>query len=43
MLLDTTAGHAHWQRVSYDIEATQKAMLDAGLPPRLARRLSFGQ
>lgn len=43
MLLDTTAGQAHWQRVSYDVEATQAAMRDAGLPPRLARRLSFGQ
>ncbi|MGD0861368.1 MAG: metallophosphoesterase family protein [Candidatus Limnocylindrales bacterium] len=43
MVLDTAAGHARWERVSYDIDGTQKAMLDAGLPPRLARRLSFGQ
>ena len=43
MLLDTAAGQAIWQRVSYDIVATQTAMRDAGLPPRLARRLSFGQ
>jgi diadenosine tetraphosphatase ApaH/serine/threonine PP2A family protein phosphatase len=42
MLVDTAAGHATWQRVRYDIEATQAAMLEAGLPPRLARRLSFG-
>ena len=43
MLLDTAAGHATWRRVQYDIEATQAAMRGAGLPPRLARRLSFGQ
>jgi diadenosine tetraphosphatase ApaH/serine/threonine PP2A family protein phosphatase len=42
MLVDTAAGFATWQRVRYDIEATQAAMLEAGLPPRLARRLSFG-
>jgi predicted phosphodiesterase len=42
LLVDTTAGHATWQRVRYDVEATQEAMLVAGLPPRLARRLSFG-
>lgn len=43
LILDTGAGFATWQRVAYDIEATQAAMLTAGLPPRLARRLSFGQ
>lgn len=43
MVLDTAAGLATWQRVAYDIGATQAAMLTAGLPPRLARRLSFGQ
>jgi len=43
LILDTTAGRATWQRVAYDISATQAAMLAAGLPPRLARRLSFGQ
>jgi len=43
LILDTTAGHATWRRVAYDISATQTAMLAAGLPPRLARRLSFGQ
>ena len=42
MLVDTAAGHATWQRVRYDIEATQAAMVAAGLPPRLARRLRFG-
>ncbi|MGA3029593.1 MAG: metallophosphoesterase family protein [Candidatus Limnocylindrales bacterium] len=43
MILDTTAGHATWQRVAYDIGSTQASMLAAGLPARLARRLSFGQ
>jgi predicted phosphodiesterase len=43
LILDTTAGHATWQRVGYDISATQTAMLAAGLPPRLARRLSSGR
>jgi predicted phosphodiesterase len=42
MLIDTDAGYFTWQRVSYDIEATQAAMLRVGLPARLARRLSFG-
>ena len=28
---------------SYDIAATQRQMLDVGLPPRLAERLSFGR
>ncbi len=43
MIIDTEAGHATWRRAAYDIEATQAAMLAAGLPQRLARRLSFGQ
>jgi predicted phosphodiesterase len=43
MILDTTAGRATWQRVAYDIDATQRAMLAAGLPTRLARRLSVGR
>jgi predicted phosphodiesterase len=43
MILDTAAGQADWHRVRYDIGATQEAMLAVGLPPRLARRLSFGQ
>jgi hypothetical protein len=42
MLIDTAAGRATWQRVRYDVEATQAAMLEAALPPRLARRLGFG-
>jgi predicted phosphodiesterase len=43
LILDTTAGRATWQRVAYHIEGTQKAMLEAGLPARLARRLSSGR
>ncbi len=43
MLMDTDAGLVTWHRVEYNIEATQAAIRDAGLPPRLARRLSFGQ
>ena len=42
MLIDTGAGHVVWHRVEYDIKATQAAMMTAGLPPRLARRLGFG-
>ncbi|MGD0019632.1 MAG: metallophosphoesterase family protein [Candidatus Limnocylindrales bacterium] len=42
MVIDTDARVVTWQRVSYDIEATQAAMLEAGLPHRLARRLSHG-
>jgi predicted phosphodiesterase len=43
VILDTAAGLATWRRVAYDIGATQAAMKAAGLPPRLVRRLSFGQ
>jgi len=43
MLIDTDAAQATWHRVEYDIGATQAAMAAAGLPPRLARRLSFGR
>jgi predicted phosphodiesterase len=42
MILDTGLGEAAWRRVEYDIEGTQRAMLEAGLPPALAGRLSFG-
>jgi len=43
LILDTAEGLATWRRVAYDIGATQAAMKAAGLPPRLIRRLSFGQ
>jgi diadenosine tetraphosphatase ApaH/serine/threonine PP2A family protein phosphatase len=31
------------RRVSYDIQAAQKKIIDAGLPPRLAARLAVGR
>ncbi len=40
--LDTDAGTVTWRRVAYDIEAVRLAMLDAGLPGRLADRLRVG-
>jgi predicted phosphodiesterase len=42
MIIDTGLGEAAWRRVDYDIEGTQRAMHDAGLPPALAFRLSLG-
>ncbi len=42
MLFDTDAYAASWQRVEYRIEDTQARMLELGLPPGLARRLTFG-
>ncbi len=42
-LLDTDAGAVtHW-RVAYDIAETQRRMAEAGLPPKLAARLSDGR
>jgi predicted phosphodiesterase len=43
MLIDTAAGHAAWHRVEYDVAATQAAIVAAGLPLHLARRLSSGR
>jgi diadenosine tetraphosphatase ApaH/serine/threonine PP2A family protein phosphatase len=40
--LDTEAGVATWRRIAYDIEIVRSAMLDAGLPGRLADRLRLG-
>jgi diadenosine tetraphosphatase ApaH/serine/threonine PP2A family protein phosphatase len=40
--IDTDAELATWRRVAYDIEAVRTAMLDAGLPGRLAERLRVG-
>jgi diadenosine tetraphosphatase ApaH/serine/threonine PP2A family protein phosphatase len=42
LILDTASGRATWQRVAYDVAATQAEMLAAGLPPYLARRLASG-
>jgi diadenosine tetraphosphatase ApaH/serine/threonine PP2A family protein phosphatase len=40
--IDTDAGLATWRRTGYDVEAVRTAMLDAGLPARLADRLRIG-
>jgi diadenosine tetraphosphatase ApaH/serine/threonine PP2A family protein phosphatase len=40
--IDTAAGLATWRRTAYDIRAVRSAMLDAGLPRRLADRLEVG-
>jgi diadenosine tetraphosphatase ApaH/serine/threonine PP2A family protein phosphatase len=42
MLIDTDAGLVTWHRVEYDVSATQEAIMAAGLPSNLARRLSVG-
>jgi hypothetical protein len=42
-MLDTDANTAVFRRVAYDIDRTQRLMRDAGLPPRLAERLSYGR
>jgi diadenosine tetraphosphatase ApaH/serine/threonine PP2A family protein phosphatase len=42
LVIDVDAGLCTWQRVAYDIRPVQKAMLEAGLPRRLADRLGFG-
>ncbi len=43
MILDTAACSVTWRRAAYDVVATQVAMVAAGLPPRLVRRLNCGQ
>jgi diadenosine tetraphosphatase ApaH/serine/threonine PP2A family protein phosphatase len=40
---DGGADAIEFRRVRYDIDLTQRLMRDAGLPPRLAERLSFGR
>ena len=42
MVLDIAAPSCSWHRVAYDIAAVQGAMGAAGLPARLAARLSYG-
>ncbi len=41
--IDTEEGTARFHRVSYDIAAAARAILDAGLPSSLAERLDFGR
>jgi predicted phosphodiesterase len=43
MLIDTDAGAVTWHRVAYDVAATQRAIMAAGLPANLALRLAFGK
>lgn len=43
LVLDTDADVVEFRRVAYDIATTQQAMRHAGLPPRLAERLSYGR
>jgi diadenosine tetraphosphatase ApaH/serine/threonine PP2A family protein phosphatase len=42
LVVDMDAELCTWQRVAYDIAAVMTAMADAGLPRRLAERLSYG-
>jgi diadenosine tetraphosphatase ApaH/serine/threonine PP2A family protein phosphatase len=42
-LWDTRAGTLRFNRVEYDVEATQRKMQAAGLPDLLAERLAFGR
>jgi len=42
LLLDQEQGRVSWHRVEYDITRVQTGMRAAGLPERLATRLSFG-
>jgi len=42
MILDTDRRTVQFFRVEYDLEKTQRAILDAGLPEILAARLAFG-
>jgi predicted phosphodiesterase len=42
-VLDVDAGSVELRRVDYDLAGAQKKILDAGLPPALAERLSHGK
>ncbi len=41
-VLDTEADTIRFHRIAYDVEKTQRQMVEAGLPPALIRRLEFG-
>lgn len=43
VLFDPESGTVEFHRVPYDLEAAQKRILEAGLPPRLAQRLAQGR
>ncbi len=42
-IYDTNTNEIHLRRIEYDIEGAQRAILDAGLPRRLAERLAVGR
>jgi predicted phosphodiesterase len=42
LVIDEEAARCTWRRVAYDVAGVQAAILDAGLPRRLADRLGFG-
>ena len=42
VIYDLNEGSIEIRRLDYDIAKAQKKILEAGLPPRLAERLSFG-
>ncbi|MBX5489961.1 MAG: metallophosphoesterase family protein [Chloroflexi bacterium] len=42
LLYEPEQGTLVWRRAPYPVESTQRKMLAAGLPPRLARRLAEG-
>ncbi len=43
LVLDIEAAEVEFRRVAYDVGATQGLMREAGLPARLAERLSYGR
>lgn len=43
VIYDTTKNEVELRRLEYDLAGAQKAILDAGLPRRLAERLAFGR
>jgi predicted phosphodiesterase len=43
VIYDLNEGSIELRRLDYDIAKAQKKILEAGLPPRLAERLSFGK
>jgi predicted phosphodiesterase len=43
VIYDMDEGSIELRRLDYDIAAAQKKIIDAGLPPRLAERLSVGK
>jgi len=42
-IYDTTNNELHLRRIEYDLPAAQNAVLDAGLPRKLAERLAVGR